>query len=92
MGAAWEMPGAPPVEFALKKSVLGGWHIHPDMLPSQIVEQGEPTGDGWGMKAAQLLDDFGREVTEAGLLQSHSLPWLPTALPTAPIFSLPLRC
>ena len=91
-----EMPGAPPVEFALKKSVLGGWHIHPDMLPSQIVEQGEPTGDGWGMKAAQLLDDFGREVTEAGLfaepffaLAAYRLADGSHILPSPPVLMTP---
>ena len=41
------------------------------------------------MKAAQLLDDFGREVTEAGLFAEPFFALAPTALPAAPIFSLP---
>lgn len=52
------------VEFALRKSILEGWHIHPDQLPSKIVNSPNvgkdvvPVESDWGNVAAALVDDF----------------------------------
>lgn len=62
-----KLPPAPEVEFALKRSVLQGWHIHPATFPSQIVEKGEASESGWGKKAMQLLSRFEKDMEKQNL-------------------------
>ena len=61
------LPEPPAVEFALCRTTLEGWHIHPDMLPYEIVEKGEPDEDGWGLKAMEVLSRFEDKVKSRNL-------------------------
>lgn len=59
-----QRPPLPQVEFSLLRSVVEGWHIHPDMLPSKIADapamgKGETPGEkDWGVRAMETLADF----------------------------------
>lgn len=65
-----QKPPLPEVEFALLKSVVEGWHIHSDMLPSKIMDapatgkDDNPTEHDWGTRAMEALGDF--ETTATG--------------------------
>ena len=52
------LPPVPEVRFNLLRSVLPTWNVHPDMLPSRIMEAGEKTSSGWGEKALEALSEF----------------------------------
>lgn len=64
---SFSLPPAPEVEFSLKREVLDGWNIHPEMFPSQIVEKDEATESGWGKNAMQLLSRFEKDVKNRNL-------------------------
>lgn len=56
------LPPPPEAEFSLRKTILPGWHSHPDILPSVVMDAGERTETGWGVRAIDVLEKF-----EAGL-------------------------
>lgn len=58
---------SPQVEFALRRTILPGWHIHPDQFPSEIIPQGEPTEKGWGVRAMQTLARFENRMLKENL-------------------------
>ena len=66
-------PEAPAVEFALRQGVVPGWHIHPDMLPSQIVDapsegkDATPTESDWGERAMQTIAAFEEDASRNNL-------------------------
>lgn len=63
-GGELQRPPRPEVEFSLLRSVVEGWHIHPDTLPSKIADaptvgKGETPGEkDWGVRAMEVLADF----------------------------------
>lgn len=66
-GFSPEYPPAPIMEFALKKSVLPGWHNHPDRFPSAVMERGEESAAGWGVKAMDMLSALGEAAAKGNL-------------------------
>lgn len=96
-----ELP-PPPVEFALRQEVVPGWHIHPDMLPSQIMDAPSvgkdttPTESDWGTRAMQTIDVF---EEDAGRHNLFTQPFLVMAAwrlsdgshasPTKPVMMIP---
>lgn len=92
----------PAVEFALRQGVVPGWHIHPDMLPSQIMDapsvgKGEtPTESDWGARALQAVAAFEEDAMRHNLFTQPFLvmaAWRLTdgshAAPTKPVMMIP---
>lgn len=91
-----ETPPAPDVEFALKRSVLQGWHIHPETFPSQIIGRGEASESGWGKMAVQLLARFEKDVRNGNLffepffvLAALRLKDGSRVMPSSPVLMIP---
>ena len=96
-----ELP-PPAVEFALRQGVVPGWHIHPDMLPSQIMDapsvgkDATPTESDWGARALQAVTAF---EEDAGRNNLFTQPFFALAAwrladgshvcPTAPALMIP---
>ena len=51
-------PPVPDVDFALVRTTLAGWHIHPDAYPSKTLVASDPSMDYWTKMGAQLLQQF----------------------------------
>lgn len=60
LGATVEIPPTPQVEFALKRTILPGWHSYPDLYPSKTVAATKPTMDYWNKMALSFSCDFSR--------------------------------
>lgn len=66
-------PPLPEVAFSLLKSVVEGWHIHSDMLPSKIVDapamgkDSTPGESDWGGKAVATLAEFDDDCRRGNL-------------------------
>ena len=63
-----ELPPAPEPEFALKRSVLTGWHLYPDAFPAKDVIQTDLSPEGWGKTAKTILKNFMDEARNKCLL------------------------
>lgn len=57
----------PDIEFALVRTTLKGWHIHPDNYPSKTLSASEPSMEYWSLLGAQLLRQFTAEADQQGL-------------------------
>lgn len=57
----------PAVDFRLKRSVLPGWHIHPDILPGREKEVTDTTPSEWGKRALETLIEFKSESARQNL-------------------------
>lgn len=95
-GFSLSLPTAPEVEFALKRGVLPGWHIHPDMLPSRIMEKGEASEAGWGKKAREALAAFRKDAERHNLFVQPFLAMCAVRLadghrilPSPPVLMIP---
>lgn len=100
-GSDYEIP-PPTVEFALKQEVVPGWHIHPDMLPSRIMDapsvgkDTSPTESDWGSRAMQVIDAFEEDVARHNLFTQPFLVMAAWRLsdgshvsPTKPMMMIP---
>lgn len=56
------IPPIPDIDFALRRTVLPGWHIHPDVYPSQTIPASDPSMEYWTKMAASLLVQFKSEA------------------------------
>lgn len=62
-----EFPTAPLMEFALKRSVLPGWHNHPDRFPATVMECSDASPAAWGRKAIDMLSAIGEAAAQKNL-------------------------
>lgn len=73
-----ELP-PPAMEFALRQGIVPGWHIHPDMLPSRIMDAPSvgkdttPTESDWGLRAMQVIDAFEEDAARHNLFMQPFL-------------------
>lgn len=58
-----EIPPIPQVEFALKRTILPGWHSYPDLYPAKTVAATKPTMDYWNKMASSILLRFQSEAS-----------------------------
>ena len=91
-----KLPPAPEIYFRLEKSVLPGWHIHPDVFPSAVAETTSKTADGWRKEAKEVLASFIVEGERNNLFLRPFFAicaWRLTdgsiILPTVPILMIP---
>lgn len=68
-----EFPPLPEIEFSLRQDILPGWHIHPSMFPSKIMENSGNTEESWGKAATRVLDGLRDEAAKENLF---CLPFL----------------
>lgn len=57
----------PEVTFALSRTTLPGWHVHPDVFPAKHVPATDPSMDYWTKMGAQLLALFKSEAENQNL-------------------------
>lgn len=57
------LPPKPEVNFALCRTTLAGWHIHPDVYPTKSVVASEATLNCWTPLASQLLAQLQSDAT-----------------------------
>ena len=57
----------PPLEFALIRETLEGWHILPDSFPAKTIIASQPSMDYWNSMASQLLSQFQSEASNQSL-------------------------
>ncbi len=62
-----EFPPPPLMEFALKRSILPGWHNHPDRFPATVMACGEASTAAWGRKAIDMLSAIGEAAEQKNL-------------------------
>lgn len=55
-------PPVPEVDFALVRTTLPGWHIHPDNYPVKTLPASDPSMEYWTKLGAQLLSQFRSEA------------------------------
>lgn len=67
------LPPVPDISFGLVRSVLPGWHLHPDNYPTQTLVASEPSMEYWTKLASQLLTLFQSEAIQKNLFISPFL-------------------
>lgn len=96
-----ELP-PPAMEFVLRQGNVPGWHIHPDMLPSRIMDAPSvgkdttPTESDWGLRAMQVIDAFEEDAARHNLFTQPFLVMAAWRLsdgshvsPTKPMMMIP---
>lgn len=97
-GGTFSPVPTPEVIFTMERSVVPGWHNHPDNPPAMTAEISDPSERGWSRKARECLSLLDRSAAKAGLFTEPFLALCAYRLkdgshiaPSPPVLLIPNR-